>query len=276
MTVLPRPAASADAVVLRTWPTGETSVIASTVTAEHGFVRLIAKGARNERSVLRPLVQPGRLVNAEFSLRPDRELQYLKGGQVLLDPAAADPGLERTAYLLAALELLDRCRPGGERDGRVFPLCRNFLGMLSSSSPGDAGLFYALELNLLDLHGVTPEIGGCAQCGDDVAPDDAGGARFCGAAGGVVCRRCAAEGHGAGGRPLSRAALGVLRGVSAGEAAAYAQVGAEPSLRREVGIHLHGFLAYHVPTYRLPAALELLRPPAAQAADPADRKDEPR
>ena len=107
MTVLPRPSASADAVVLRTWPTGETSVIASTVTAEHGFVRLIAKGARGERSVLRPLVQPGRLVNAEFSLRPDRELQYLKGGQVLLDPAAAGPGLERTAYLLAALELLD-------------------------------------------------------------------------------------------------------------------------------------------------------------------------
>jgi len=270
VTVLPRPTASSDAVVLRTWPAGETSVIASTVTEGHGFVRLIAKGARNERSVLRPLVQPGRLINAEFGLRPDRELQYLKGGQVLADPGSAEARLETTAYLLAALELLDRCRPGGERDLRVFPLCRNFLRMLSSSSPGDAGLFYALELNLLDLHGVAPETDGCAQCGDDVDADGAGGARFCAAAGGVVCRRCAGAGHGAGGRPLSRAALAALRGLAAGETDAYARISADPALRREVGIHLHGFLAYHVPTYRLPTALELLRPPAP--ADPA-RKD---
>lgn len=270
MTVLPRPAVSSDAVVLRTWPTGETSVIASTVTADHGYVRLIAKGARGERSALRPLVQPGRLINAEFGLRPDRELQYLKGGQVLTDPRAAAAGLEATAYLLAAVELADRCRPGGERDARVFPLCRNFLRMLSSASPGDAGLFYALELNLLDLHGVIPEIGGCAQCGADVATDVSGGARFCAAAGGLVCRVCAGEGHGAGGRPLTRGALGVLRGLVAGETESYAAVSTDPSLRREVGIHLHGFLAYHVPTYRLPAALELLRPPA-----PTARKDEP-
>ena len=110
MSVLPRPVGSDRGLVLRSWPTGETSVIASVLTAEHGGLRLVAKGARQTRSRLRGLVQPGRLVDLEFSLDPARELQYLRAGAVLRDPLAEAPTLEKSAYLLAALELVDRQR----------------------------------------------------------------------------------------------------------------------------------------------------------------------
>ena len=271
MAVLSRPTASADAVILRIWPTGETSVIASIVTREFGYVRVIAKGARGERSLLRPLVQPGRLVNVEFSLRPDRDLQYLKGGQVLLDAQTSGGGLERTAYLLAAVEIADRCRPGGERDSNVFILCCSFLQMLSSQSPGDAGLFYAFEFNLLDLHGVGPELHSCANCGRGREDGLDRGARFCPDEGGVVCRRCIAEGSGRFGRPLSRDAYAFMLGLDRGDGDVIKTVATHAALRREVGIHLHGFLQYHVPTYRLPAALELLRQPTV-----GDRRAEAR
>jgi len=33
----------------------------------------------------------------------------------------------------------------------------------------------------------------------------------------------------------------------------------DPTVRREVGALLHRFLGYHLPGYRLPAALDLLR-----------------
>ena len=82
MSVLSRPAASSPALVLRTWNCGETSVIASLLTRDHGFVKVIAKAARRPKSSLRALVEPGRIVNAEFSLDPARELQYLRGGGV--------------------------------------------------------------------------------------------------------------------------------------------------------------------------------------------------
>ena len=259
MGVLPVPTAASRAVVLRIWPTGETSVLASLLTEDHGYVKVIAKGARGERSVLRPLVQPGRLIDAEFSLRPDRELQYLKGGQLLGDPGGAAVDLERTAYLLAALDLVDRCRPGGDRDLRLFDLCRRFLQVLSSSASGGAtSRFYAFEMCLLDLHGMAPELDHCAQCGDQTRGAERG-LRFDAASGGLVCRRCASLGAGSAGRPLDADSLEALRRMTSGDLDADPVVDDDRTRRREIGIHLHKFMIYHVPTYRLPAALELLR-----------------
>ncbi len=97
MGVMSRPSASTEALVLRCWPCGETSTIASLLTREHGFVKVIAKGARGPRSQLRPLIEPGRLVNVEFSLDARRELQYLRGGGVDLDPLAWDRNLMRVS-----------------------------------------------------------------------------------------------------------------------------------------------------------------------------------
>ncbi|NCQ33592.1 hypothetical protein GW813_00675, partial [bacterium] len=70
MSVLPRPVACTDALVLRSWPCGETSAIASYLTRDHGYVKVIAKAARRPRSQLRPLVEPGRLIGVEFGLDP--------------------------------------------------------------------------------------------------------------------------------------------------------------------------------------------------------------
>lgn len=276
MGVLPRPTAASHAIVLRTWPTGETSVLASLLTADHGYVKVIAKGARGERSVLRPLVRPGRLVDVEFSLRPDRELQYLKGGQILEDAADQPLDLERTAYLLAAVDIVDRCRPGDERDLGLFDLCRRFRRVLSSSASGSgASQFYAFEMGLLNLHGMTPELEFCAQCGEPDAVDDRG-LRFCAASGGLICRRCVATGAGAAGRPLDRDSLAALRRLAADTFDADPDIDGDRLRRREIGILLHRFMTYHVPMYRLPAALDLLRKRRTDDPRAAARESETR
>ncbi len=266
MSVLSQPSVAADAMVLRTWPTGETSVVASLLTADHGYVRVIAKGARGARSTLRALVQPGRLAALEFSLSPGRDLQYLRGGQVLLDPLASDNTLERTAYLLAAVEIVDRCRPGGSTDRRLFELCRRFLQVLSCAAPGGgASLFYAFELALLDLQGLAPALDSCATCAGGLTDRGAAGLRFSPEAGGVVCPVCSAAGSGRDGRWLQGTVLAALRDLAA--TGAWEDPPILPGRRvvRETGVLLHLFLTYHLPEYRLPAALDLLR--SARAAD---------
>ncbi|MHB8078651.1 MAG: DNA repair protein RecO [Candidatus Krumholzibacteriia bacterium] len=269
MSLLPQPVAATDAIVLRAWPTGETSVVAALLTARCGQLRVIAKGARGAGSALRPLVQPGRLVSVECGLDPRRQLQYLRAGGVLLDPLAGGNSLERTAFLLAGLELVEQCRLAGDREAGLFELGREFLTMLSCAPrEGAARLFYAFELALLQLHGLAPVLEGCAAC-DSSLPRAAGAAvRFSPAAGGVICGACAAAGRGRDGRPLAWETLVGLRELAAGPAAAVAC--AAPAWReRETGIVLHGFLGYHLPGYRLPAALALLRagrPAAAGAA----------
>lgn len=79
MGVLPKPTAHGPALVLRVWPCRETSVIASLLTRDHGFVKVLARGVRQPGSRLRPLVEPGRLIEAEFSLDAERDLQFLRG-----------------------------------------------------------------------------------------------------------------------------------------------------------------------------------------------------
>lgn len=259
MSLLPKPVKTSDAVVLRTWPTGETSVIASLLTADFGYVRIIAKSARRPHSVLRSLVQPGRLANLEFSLVPDRELQYLRAGSLLLDPLAEAASLEKSVFLLAAVELVDRCRPSGAAEGRLFALCHDYLRMLSCSAcASEACLLYAFELALLSLQGVAPALQSCSVCGREVPAGAEAGLRFEPASGGVVCQSCApgeVNGHG---RVLAAEVLQALR-VLAIWPAGIDDVAAPRWVRRQVGILLHHFLGFHLPGYRLPAALDLLR-----------------
>lgn len=271
MSVLPRPVTSTDALVLRSWPCGETSAIASYLTRDHGYVKIIAKAARRPRSQLRPLVEPGRLIGVEFGLDPGRQLQYLRGGSVHLDPLGADASLERSAFLLGALELVDRCRPrdpGGtahpadEETGNLFAVCEEFVRILSSptcTAPGRA--FFGLEWDLLRLHGLAPDLDVCAGCGAALEPVIPGGLWFSLAEGGGLCPSCGGERNPGGGarRRLGGEAWCALLDIARASGAPR-QVPWTRSLRREIGALLHGFLGYHLPGYRLPTALDLLRP----------------
>jgi len=273
VSVLPRPVAATDALVLRAWPAGETSVVASLLTERHGYLRVIAKGARAAASAVRPLVQPGRLVAVECGLDAARELQYLRGGAVLLDPLADGNSLERTAFLLGAVELLDRCRPAGDQEAALFPLCRDFAQMLSCAAPEACGrLYYALELGLLALHGLAPELVCCAACGSDPHAGP-GAAAFSPAAGGVVCAGCARRGRVGDARFVSPPALALLRTLAPGLAGAVAAC-AGGWVAREAGVLLHRFLDYHLPGYRLPAGFDLLRAGRGAAGPDLGREED--
>jgi recombinational DNA repair protein (RecF pathway) len=102
----------------------------------------------------------------------------------------------------------------------------------------------------------------CTHCG--AATVDDAGLRFSPADGGVVCRRCLGEDGVRAGRSLSREALQVLSGPELSNGTARLA----PAVRREIGIHLHLFLAHHLPAYRLPSGLDLLR--AARSAPGSD------
>lgn len=267
MGVVTKPSAATDALVLRAWPCGETSAVASFLTRDYGYVKVIAKAARRPRSTLRALVEPGRLVAVEFSLDPARELQYLRGGGVELDPLGGEPTLERSAYLLGALELVDRCRPADAlvRDdpggaAELFGVCGTFLRMLSSPAGLDPAVaFFAFEWELLARHGLAPELSRCCACGRDRSGVAAATRRFSAAEGGLLCGECARGGSDEGARALGDDTLGVFDALDARGLEGAATLALEPGTRRDVGGHLHRFLGYHLPGYRLPAALDLLR-----------------
>jgi len=269
MSVLPQPTANCDSLVLRVWPCGESSVIASLLTRDHGYVKVIAKAARRPNSRLRALVEPGRLVAVEFSLDARRELQYLRGGSVENDSLGPGSSLEQSIFLQAALELVDRCRPvpgglTGETDhtasAALFEICDAFIRVLSSPSCHRPDLaFFGFEWELLVRHGMAPEVGGCTGCG--LVADQIGAVNmwFSPAEGGLICGKCAGLEGVNRGKPLGGDALAVFTRLASGSLELTDTIPFERPLRREIGAHLHNFLGYHLPGYRLPAALELLR-----------------
>ncbi len=271
MSVLPLPVASTDALVLRSWTCGETSSIASYLTRDHGYVKVIAKAARRPRSRLRSLVEPGRLIAAEFGLDPGRQLQYLRGGSVHLDGLGCEPTLERSAFLLGALELVDRCRPREPSDAgpaagldtlTLFAVCEEFVRILSSPTCAMPDLaFFALEWNLLGLHGLAPDLTCCGACGDDLTVAEAENSWLAVAEGSVLCGACCKsdEADRSAGRPISPQALSIFQTLARSSVLVPDVDGWSRSLRREIGALLHGFLGYHLPGYRLPTALDLLR-----------------
>lgn len=274
MSVLSRPVGAGPALVLRTWPTGETSLVVSVLTRDHGALRLIAKGARQERSRLRPLVQVGRLADLEYSLDPARELQYLRGGALLLDPLARGPRLETVAYLQAALEIVDRCRPGDGADDGLFTLCHRFAEVLSCAEAAvDAAVFYAFEVALLGVQGIRPRLDGCTRC-DRHLGELAGGALWLSpASGGLVCAGCADGEALAGARPLSSETLAAWPEL-AGAPERWPELALTRSVARDWGVMLHRFLEFHLPAYRLPSALDLLRT-GSGGRQPASTKEGP-
>lgn len=269
MSLLPQPLVADAALVLRAWPAGETSVVVSLLTEAHGNVRAIAKGARQARSRLQPLVQPGRLIEVEVTAVPGRELQFLRGGELRLDPLATGATLERSAYLQAALEIVDRARPGDDRETDLFRLCEAFVRVLSSAIAGsESAVYCAFELALLDLHGIRPHLGACVQCQRALAEVLADGIWLDPAAGGLICGGCRIHAGSVSARPLTVASLEAWAHIAQAPAR-WPAVGLNRSVAREWSILLHRFLEYHLPGYRLPAALDLLRPaPGAEPARP--------
>ena len=132
--------------------------------------------------------------------------------------------------------------------------------MLSSDThPDPSLLFFSFEWAFLDFHGLAPEVGICVSCGGDPGPGKQGVAWFSTSEGGVLCADCRRR-DGIDSRPLGTEALWWLQQFSAtGLSGAGAREFGRP-VRRELGVILHRFLGYHLPGYRLPAALDILRP----------------
>ncbi len=175
-----------EAVVLRTTPFSETSLVGSVFARQLGRVSVIARGAR----------RPGRAVAAAF--QPMQEiacLVYMKSGSGLktvsqVELKTAYPGIARSALLLGlagrALELVTFQTPEEEPSARVFFLLKEILEILDdcSNEQGRVGLL-AFEFRLQRAIGYGLRAIVCARCGKiskstSLSPS----------AGGILCPDC--------------------------------------------------------------------------------------
>jgi len=147
------------ALLLRRIPFSDTSLICHFLTAEHGRVAVMARGARRPKSAFRASLEP--LYDLQISWRPGRAgmgaLTDIQRGQALLQPSLSLHGLE----LLALVSRLFQ-----EGDPHGFDETRAALSLLAERGQ-QQGLMAAVWY-LLDMAGWLGDLAHCWHCGKAV------------------------------------------------------------------------------------------------------------
>jgi DNA repair protein RecO (recombination protein O) len=227
------------AVVMRSFPLGETSRIVHLLSAERGRVHVVAKGVRGPRGRFGAALEPFTRIGAMIYYRSERDLQFLSQADIVARRDVLGSSLARFAYANAVIELLDQALAGEEPGPALFDLVDSSLEALERVPETELrSAFLSYAFRLMGLLGYRPELEHCVHCGRE--PGE--GVAFAAAQGGVVCRNCA----GAETLRLPAEALSGLRKLFAGGALVELSRAAGEDLARG----LDAFLRAHLPRYR--------------------------
>jgi len=145
-----------EALLLRRIAYSDTSLICHFLTARHGRISLMARGARRPKSTFRATLEP--LHDLHISWRPGRSgmgtLIDIQRGNSLLDPSLSLHGLE---LLAIASRLFQEGDPHGFAESKAALALLGKRGQLQ-------GLLAAVWY-LLDIAGWLGDLSHCWQCG---------------------------------------------------------------------------------------------------------------
>ena len=202
--------------MLRTRAFGESDRIVTLLTAQHGKITGIAKGAKNSRRRFAGTLEPFVHIRAVFRQRPSSDLVFLLRCELLNALRGFSRDLDRFAAGSYVLELTDRLVFGRESGPDIYDLVHEALTLLDSGA-ATSPVLRAFDLHMLTATGYAPALDRCRSCGAAASE-----ALFLDAErGGVACRRCVTVGRVV--KPVAPETMRVLARLAAtplGEAAA--------------------------------------------------------
>jgi DNA repair protein RecO (recombination protein O) len=197
-------------VVLRSYRLGEADRIVVFLTERHGKVRAVAKGVRKTTSKFGARLEP--LTHVDLLLWQGRsDLDIVNQVEVVDSFRSVREDLARVAKGLALLEVTDQLAQERHPDPQLYAMLVGALRALADDNADPTLLAPAFFLKALVLEGAGPVLDACAACGE---PDDVVElVAFDLVAGGTLCRVHRS------GRPMSAAALALLRRILGGDLA---------------------------------------------------------
>jgi len=227
----------ASAVVLRHADYGEADRLLTLFTREQGKVRAIAKGARKLTSRKAGHIEP--FTHVTLQLAKGRDLFIVTQAETVNAFPGLRDDLVKTGYAAYIVELIDRFTYEEETPHPpVFRLLIETLERIEKESDAWLPIRY-YEMRLLDFLGFRPQLFECANCGNEIQPEDQ---YFSFSAGGAICPRCGQ------GLPnpvsISMAALKYLRHFQRSSYSVAARARATRQEQKEVETLMQGYLTY--------------------------------
>lgn len=203
-----------DAIVLHAFEYLESSRILRLATRDAGVVSTLARGARRPRSRFGVGLDLFTSGVAHLSMRPGRDLQTLTGFDAVRARHALGADLARFTAAAALAELALRFMGEAPNPAAFDALVATVDAVCGADGSAASEAALAGAWHLVAELGFAPAVDECASCHAPLADDEP--APFSHTAGGVLCRRCAAQAPG--GRPLPPRARDAIRRWAAGDA----------------------------------------------------------
>jgi DNA repair protein RecO (recombination protein O) len=194
-------------IVLRTIKLGEADRIVTVFTQAHGKVRAVAKGVRKTTSKFGARLEP--TSHVALQCYRGRELDVVTQVETIEANRALREGYGLLTHAVPMLEAVDQVAQEREPNPAIYRMLSGALRTLATQRT--RAVTPAFFWKLLSLEGFHPLLDTCARCGDGEDRELALVA-FDVDEGGTLCAPCARGG----GRPVSPAALGVVRRMLGG------------------------------------------------------------
>lgn len=173
-------------IVIRTVNYGESNKVVTLFTEELGKVAVMARGAKKPGSRFHASSQP--FVDGVYIFPSSRVLAQLKSSDVITSYPEIRKDVERMAYAMYWLELVDRAVEDRVPNRPLFRILSDALQALNAGMDADI-ITHHFELRILHLLGVAPVLTGCVRCNDVSDP-----MYFSVSSGGFLCARHQEEG----------------------------------------------------------------------------------
>ena len=227
-----------EGIILRRSDFGEADKLLTIFTRDFGKLRAIAKGARKPQS--RKTGHVELFMRTSFFFARGRELDIVTQAEMVASYEALRKDLVRTTYASYAVELLDRFVVDHDRNVNIYNLLAAALDWFSTAPDVRLAARY-YELRLLSYVGFQPELFRCLGSGDPIREEDQ---YFSAELGGLLSPAYAGAGSRA--RPISAAAVKVLRFLQTRPWADVHRLRLRPALQRELEAQLFHYLAFHL------------------------------
>lgn len=145
------------AVVLRSFPYSETSIIARCYTRDHGKVSLIVKGARRKKSPMAAYFQSMNYLDIVYYYRETRSLQSVSKASFVEIWSGLNQELRKIAYGLAVIELTEKTNTENDPHPELFDELIAVLKAFNSSELRLNIIFWYFQIKLLTILGFKPD-----------------------------------------------------------------------------------------------------------------------
>lgn len=195
------------AIVLRSWPFGESDKIVSFLTENYGKITGIAKGAKRSRRRFVNSLEPFSLVSLRFQDRPHSSLALIQASDLFHSFRQLITSLDKISFASYMVEITEGLIGEREEASLIFQHLRDSLGFLEEHGASLRTLT-AFELKLLRLAGYQPQLDNCKRCGKKRYDSGIKHWYFSPKDGGIRCDVCSGSNEGL--LPLAAKALHVL------------------------------------------------------------------